>query len=67
MELDVATYAKFKAFVNEIDDGIEVKYCDAEGREIDREIFAGVQDYRLKQGHIEAQLKKFWEHRIDSN
>jgi hypothetical protein len=67
MQLDVATYAGFKAFVNEIDDGIEVKYYDVEGREIDREVFAGVKDYRLKQEHISAQLKKFWEHRIDSN
>jgi hypothetical protein len=37
------------------------------GREIDREVFTGVADYRLKQEHIDAQLKKFWEHRIDSN
>jgi hypothetical protein len=67
MQVNVATYAGFKAFVNESDDGIEVLYYDTEGREIDREVFAGVQDYRLKQEHINAQLKKFWEHRIDSN
>jgi hypothetical protein len=67
MRANVATYAKFKAFVNAIDDGIEVTYQDAEGREIDREVFAGVKDYRLKQEHIDAQLKKYWEHRIDSN
>jgi hypothetical protein len=60
MPLDVATYAGFKAFVSEMDDGIEVRYCDAEGREIDREVFAGVKDHRLKQEHIDAQLKKFW-------
>ena len=59
MQLNVATYAGFKAFVHEMDDGIEVKYCDTEGREIDREVFAGVKDYRLKQEHIDAQLKKF--------
>ena len=64
---DVVTYARFKAFIDETDDGIEVRYCDTEGREIDREVFAGVQDYRSKQEHIEAQLKKFWDHRIDSN
>jgi hypothetical protein len=67
MQVDVATYAGFKAFVNAIEDGIEVRYEDAEGREINREVFAGVKDYRLKQEHIDAQLKKFWEHRIDSN
>jgi hypothetical protein len=67
MQLDVATYAGFKGFVNTIDDGIEVLYQDAEGREIDREVFAGVKDYRLKQEHIDAQLKRYWEHRIDSN
>jgi hypothetical protein len=67
MQLNVATYAGFKAFVNETDDGIEVKYFDTEGREIDREVFAGVKDYRLKQEHIETQLKKFWDHRVDSN
>ena len=67
MQVNVATYAGFEAFVNERDDGIEVQYCDTEGREIDREMFAGVKDYRSKQEHIEAQLKKFWEHRIDSN
>jgi hypothetical protein len=67
MQLEVTTYAGFKAFVQEMEDGIEVRYCDTEGREIDREVFAGVQDYRLKQEHIEAQLKKFWEHRIDSS
>ncbi len=67
MQVNVATYAGFKAFVNETEDGIEVQYCDAEGREIEREVFAGVQDYRSKQEHIEAQLKKFWDHRIDSN
>jgi hypothetical protein len=67
MQVDVATYAGFKAFVREMDEGIEVRYCDTEGREIDREVFAGVKDYRLKQEHIEAQLKKFWEHRTDSN
>ena len=37
------------------------------GREIAREVFTGVADYRLKQEHVDAQLKKFWEHRIDSN
>ena len=42
-------------------------YQDAEGREIDREVYAGVDDYRLKQEHIDAQLKKYWDHRIDSN
>ena len=67
MQVNVATYAGFKAFVNETDDTIEVRYCDSEGREIDREVFAGVKDYRLKQEHIDAQLKKYWEHRIDSN
>jgi len=67
MQVDVLTYAGFKAFVNAIEDGIEVTYQDAEGREIDREVFAGVKDYRLKQEHIDAHLKKFWEHRIDSN
>ena len=67
MQLAVATYAEFKALVNATDDGIEVTYRDAEGREIDREVFAGVKDYRLKQEHIDAQLKKYWEHRIDSN
>jgi hypothetical protein len=67
MQVNVATYAGFKAFVNEMDDAIEVKYCDTEGREMDREVFAGVQDYRSKQEHIEARLKKFWDHRIDSN
>jgi hypothetical protein len=67
MPTDVATYAGFKAFVHERDDGIEVMYCDREGQEIDREVFAGVKDYRSKQEHIESQLKKFWEHRIDSN
>jgi predicted secreted protein len=67
MRVDVATYAGFKAYVNAIDDGIEVTYHDAEGREINREMFAGVKDYRLKQEHIDAQLKKYWEHRIDSN
>lgn len=67
MEVDVATYAGFKAIVNATDDGIAVTYQDAEGREIDREVFAGLKDYRLKQEHIDAQLKKFWEHRIDSN
>ena len=65
MQEAVATHAGFKAFVDETDDGIEVKYCDAEGREIDREVFAGVKDYRLKQEQIESQLKKLWEHRID--
>ena len=67
MQENVATYAGFKAFVNEIDNGIEIIYRDTEGREIDRELFAGVKDYRLKQEHIDAQLKKYWEHRIDSN
>ena len=67
MDLDVAAYAGFKAFVQETEEGMAVRYCDAEGREIDREVFAGVKDYRLKQEHIEAQLKKFWEHRIDAN
>ena len=54
MQQDVATYAGFKAFVITRDDGIEVMYQDAEGREIDREVFAGVNDYRLKQEHIDA-------------
>lgn len=67
MALEVATYAGFKASVEETDDGIEVRYYDAEGREIDREGFAGVKEYRLQQEHIETQLKKFWDHRIDSN
>ena len=67
MRVEVATYGGFKAFVNAIEDDIEVTYQDAEGREIDREVFAGVKDYRLKQEHIDAQLKKYWEHRIDSN
>ena len=63
----VRLHPGFKAFVSEIDEGIEVSYWDKEGREIHREVFAGVKDYRLKQDHIDAQLKKFWEHRIDSN
>ena len=67
MQVHVATYAGFNASVNALDDGIEVTYRDTEGREIDREVFAGVKDYRLKQEHIDAQLKKYWEHRIDSN
>ena len=67
MQLSVATYAEFKALVSATDDGIEVTYRDAEGREIHREVFSGVKDYRLKQEHIDAQLKKYWEHRIDSN
>ena len=67
MQLDVATYAGFKAYANAIDNGIEIRYCDTKGQEIDREVFTGVADYRLKQEHIDAQLKKFSEHRIDSN
>ena len=42
MQLDVATYAGFKAYVNAIDNGIEIRYCDTKGREIDREVFTGV-------------------------
>jgi hypothetical protein len=47
--------------------GLDVRYCDKEGREIDREMFPGIKDYRLELEHVDAQLKKFWEHRIDSN
>jgi hypothetical protein len=63
----VATYAGFKALLNELKEGLEIAYLDTEGREIDREMFPGITDCRLKQEHIDAQLKKFWEHRIDSN
>ena len=63
----VATYAGFKALVDELEESLEVRYCDKEGREIDREIFPEVKDYRLKLEHIDPQLNKFWEHRIDSN
>jgi hypothetical protein len=45
MQVDVATYAGFKAFVRERDEGMEVSYYDTEGREIDREMFAGVKDF----------------------
>ena len=44
----------------------QISYRDTEGRDIDKERFPGIIDYRLKQEHIEAQLKKFWEHRTDS-
>ena len=49
-------------FIDETNDGIEVKYGDAKSREIDREILAGVKDYRLKEEQIEAQLRQSFRH-----
>ena len=63
----VARYAGFEALVNELKEGLEITSLDTEGREINREMFPEITDSRLKQEHIDAQLKKFWEHRIDSN
>ena len=63
----ITTYAKFTAVINELEAGLDVRYCDTEGRDIDRELFPGVKDYRLKLGRIDARLKMFWEHKFDSN
>ena len=62
----VATHAGFNAFASQAEDGLEISYRDTEGRDIDKERFPGITDYRLKQEHIETQLKKFWDHRTDS-
>ena len=66
MQVSVATYAEFKALVSAIDDTIAVTYRDAEDRRyFDR--FSPTQGSSTKAGDIDAQLKKYWEHRIDSN
>jgi hypothetical protein len=56
----IATHAGFHAFASQAEDGLEISYRDTEGRDIDKERFPGITDYRLKQEHIESQLKKFW-------
>ena len=63
----ITAYKSFTAVINELEDGLDVRYCDTEGQDIDREVFPGIKDYRLKLERVDAQLKMFWEHKFDSN
>ena len=63
----IAAYGKFTAVINELEAGLDVRYCDTEGQDIDRELFPGIKDYRLKLEHVDARLKMFWEHKFDSS